>query len=254
MAAAAVTEPKHVPVEARTCGRHSRSLARAPGDIPQALAPYARAVLLAFDTATPAVTVALIDGGTVLAQSTVVDAGRHGELLAPGIARVLADPATPAHLTAIGVGLGPGPYTGLRVGVVTAAAMAHALGIPAYGACSLDVIAADAERGEEFVVATDARRREVFWAAYGATGERLEGPRVDRPADVPVADRRVEGPAVVLYGAPLGWRTGPVRSPRAATLGRLVAPRAAAGEPGDTLAPIYLRRPDAVERAAVTPA
>lgn len=214
-------------------------------------APYARRVLLlALDTATPAVTVALLDGATVLAESTTVDARRHGELLAPAIEQVLREAAAgPGELTAVAVGLGPGPYTGLRIGVVTAAAMSHALGVPAYGGCSLDVVAADAELGEEFVVATDARRREVYWAAYDGSGTRVEGPRVDRPADVPMAGRRVEGPAVDLYAATMGWRVGRRRYPRAAALGRLVANRVAAGEPGDVLTPLYLRRPDAVERA-----
>ncbi len=212
-------------------------------------------LLLAFDTATPAVTVALLDDAGVLAASTSVDARRHGELLAPAIEQVLrAAGARPAELTAVAVGLGPGPYTGLRVGVVTAAAISHALGVPAYGVCSLDVIAADAEPGEEFVVATDARRREVYWAAYDGNGGRVDGPRVDRPTDVPVRGRRVEGPAVDLYAEALGWRPGPCRYPRAGVLGRLVAARAAAGEPGDLLTPLYLRRPDAVERAAVVPA
>jgi tRNA threonylcarbamoyl adenosine modification protein YeaZ len=217
---------------------------------------YARLVLLlAIDTATPAVTVALRTGEVVLAESSTVDARRHGELLAPAIRQVLqAAGVLPSGLTAVVVGLGPGPYTGLRVGVVTAAALSHSLGAPAYGACSLDVIAADAEPGEGFVVATDARRREVYWAAYDGSGNRVDGPRVDRPADVPVGGRRVEGPAVDLYAEAMGWRSGGVRYPRAATLGRLVAARAAAGRPADELRPLYLRRPDAVERAAVTPA
>jgi len=212
-------------------------------------------LLLAVDTATPAVSVALLSGAAVLAESSAVDARRHGELLAPAIEQALRSAAARSmDLTAIAVGLGPGPYTGLRVGVVTAAAISHALGVPAYGVCSLDVIAADAERGAEFVVATDARRREIYWAAYDGNGQRVDGPRVDRPADVPVGGRRVEGPAVDLYAAAMGWRTGPGRYPRAAVLGRLVAGRAAAGEPGDLLMPLYLRRPDAVERAAVAPA
>lgn len=213
---------------------------------------YARPVLLlAFDTATPAVTVALLDGATLLVESTVVDARRHGELLAPGIEHVLATAgARPRELTAIAVGVGPGPYTGLRVGVVTAAALAQALGVPAYGVCTLDVIAAEVEPGEEFVVATDARRREVFWAAYDSWGKRVDGPHVGRPADVPVAGRRVEGPAADLYAVAMGWRAGPARYPLAAALGGLVAERAAGGEPADVLAPLYLRRPDAVERAA----
>lgn len=207
-------------------------------------------LLLAFDTATPAVTVAVLSGAFAVRQSTVIDARRHGELLATGIEQVL-DGDDPRNLTAVAVGLGPGPYTGLRVGVVTAAAMSHALGIPAYGVCTLDVIAATVERGEEFVVATDARRREVYWAAYDENGGRVSGPAVDRPADVRVANRRVEGPAVDLYAATMGWRSGPVRYPRADVLGRLTLPQAARGDAGDVLTPLYLRRPDAVERAAV---
>ncbi len=216
---------------------------------------YARLVLLlAFDTATPAVTVGLLDGSTVLAESTVLDARRHGELLAPGIEAMMRDAGRePAELTAVAVGLGPGPYTGLRVGIVTAASLGHALGIPAYGACSLDVIAAEAKPGEDFVVATDARRREIYWAVYDETGRRVSGPHVNRPADVPVGGRRVEGPAVDLYGRAMGWRAGPERHPRAGTLARMVRDRAGAGEAADPLLPLYLRRPDAVERAG-TPA
>lgn len=207
-------------------------------------------LLLAFDTATPAVTVALLDGPAVLATSCVVDARRHGELLAPGIRTVLrAAGVEPAQLAAVAVGLGPGPYTGLRVGVVTAATMAHALGVPAYGECSLDVIAAEADHGEEFVVATDARRREVYWAAYDAQGQRLTGPEVTSPVDLPVAGRRVEGAGAELYGESLGWRIGPLRHPDAAALGRRALDRAAGTAPADPLVPLYLRRPHVVEPA-----
>ena len=91
-------------------------------------------------------------------------------------------------------GTGPGPFTGLRVGLVTAAALADALAIPAYGVCSLDGLAvrAGGEHGRVLAV-TDARRREVYWAAY-ADGVRIAGPAVDRPADLAgrVADLGVE--------------------------------------------------------------
>ena len=91
----------------------------------------------------------------------------------------------PRDLAAIGVGLGPGPFTGLRVGIVTAKAMSDALQIPAYGACSLDVLAARRPRDEgPFAVLTDARRKQVYWALYSETGERLDGPEIGRPADV----------------------------------------------------------------------
>src|SRR5689334_10150965 len=111
------------------------------------VAPSTTVRLLAIDTATPAVTVALHDGDQTLAERAVVDARRHGELVAPLVHDVLAEAATrPDELTAIAVGLGPGPYTGLRVGIVTAKVMAFSLGIPVYGVCSLDAIARLAAR------------------------------------------------------------------------------------------------------------
>ena len=145
-------------------------------------------VLLAFDTATPAVTVALFDGERVVAERTTVDAMRHGELLAPAISGVLEDAGLVRQdLTAVAVGVGPGPFTGLRVGLVTAHTLAAVLEIPVYGVCTLDVLAVEAvDHGTvsgPFHVATDARRKEVYWASY-AGGERVAGPSVDKPAEV----------------------------------------------------------------------
>src|SRR5689334_13883574 len=143
-------------------------------------------MLLAFDTATPHVTVALHDGDRVVAEYSSSESMKHGEMLAPGIADVLATAgATSRDVTAIAVGVGPGPFTGLRVGLVTARTMALALGIPVYGVCSLDILAAQAV-GEgavdrPFLVATDARRKEVYWAAYDERGVRLGDPEVSRP-------------------------------------------------------------------------
>src|ERR1700719_3152674 len=112
-------------------------------------------LVVGFDTATPAVSVALHDGERVVSEAFTVDGRRHGELLAPMIAKVLADAgASRADLTAVAVGVGPGPYTGLRVGVVTARVLGAVLGIPVHGVCSLDVIAAATSppAGREFVV------------------------------------------------------------------------------------------------------
>ena len=127
-------------------------------------------MLLAFDTATPAVTVALHDGDRVRAEQTVVDARRHGELLAPGIARVLRDARVSAdEVSKIAVGVGPGPFTGLRVGLVTARAMGDALGIPVVGVCTLDVPPAHAaQRG-------GGRRSNADRAHAGVTALRAPG-------------------------------------------------------------------------------
>ncbi|WP_063791455.1 tRNA (adenosine(37)-N6)-threonylcarbamoyltransferase complex dimerization subunit type 1 TsaB, partial [Streptomyces torulosus] len=96
-------------------------------------------LLLALDTATPAVTVALHDGTDVVAASSQVDARRHGELLLPAVDRVLAEAGARLDaVTAIVVGTGPGPYTGLRVGLMTADTFGLALGVPVHGLCTLD--------------------------------------------------------------------------------------------------------------------
>lgn len=224
-------------------------------------------LLLGLDTATPAVTVALHDGGQPLAQLVTVDAHRHAELLAPAIAKVIADAGIDrADLTAIAVGVGPGPYTGLRVGVVTAKVLGAALGIPVYGVCTLDVIAADVNAGPPFAVATDARRKEVYWARYDETG-RVAGPGVDRPADV-ARHLSVHQMPVAGEGAPIYPEHFPVAVaptyPAAATLCRIVGAALARGEGGADGAaaapagaggrrvllppePLYLRRPDARE-------
>jgi tRNA threonylcarbamoyl adenosine modification protein YeaZ len=206
-------------------------------------------LVLAFDTATSAVTVALHDGVGVVAQESAVDARRHGELLAVFIDKVLRNAgAGRFDLTGVAVGTGPGPYTGLRAGLVTARVLGSALQIPADGICSLDVIAADAQAaaaGSDYLVATDARRREVYWARYTAAGERADGPHVSRPADLP-AGLPVAGEGAELYPDLAGQPIGP-RYPSAARLAALAAARQAAGEPPGPPEPLYLRRPDARE-------
>ena len=205
-------------------------------------------LVVGFDTATPAVSVALHDGERVVAQASAADGRRHGELLMPMIAQVLADAgASRADLTGVAVGVGPGPYTGLRVGVVTARVLGAVLGIPVYGVCSLDVIAADSPRGREFLVATDARRKEVYWARYAAGGHRLEGPLVGPAAAIPgAADLPVAGAGGQLYPEAFGEVIEPAY-PDAGTLCGLVAARIAAGQPVLPAEPLYLRRPDARE-------
>ena len=204
-------------------------------------------LVLGFDTATPAVSVALHDGERVLSQGCATDARRHSELLAPMIAKVMADAgASRADLTDIAVGVGPGPYTGLRVGVVTARVLGSVLGIPVHGVCSLDVIAAAVRGGREFAVATDARRQEVYWARYDAAGRRTDGPHVGRAGSIEgAAGLAVAGTGGLLYPGAFGEVIGPAY-PDAATLCGIVTGRPA----GVALLPpepLYLRRPDARE-------
>jgi tRNA threonylcarbamoyl adenosine modification protein YeaZ len=204
-------------------------------------------VLLAFDTATPAVTVAVHDGAAVAAQATTVDARRQAELLAPMIEQVLAAAGVARDsLTAIVAGVGPGPYTGLRTGLVTARVLGSALGIAVHGMCTLDVIAADAvaaAAGRPFLVTTDARRREVYWARYSPAGDRLSGPGVTAPAALP-AGLPAAGDGPYLYPDVLAEPIAP-RYPSAATLATLAAERFAAGGRMLPAVPLYLRRPDA---------
>lgn len=219
------------------------------------------------DTATAAVTAAVVRvaAGSVEAVSVRVtaDARRHGELLAPAVRDVLAEAGLAvADLAAVVAGVGPGPYTGLRVGLVTAAALADVAGIPAYGVCSLDGIAprpgGDGAAGR-VLVATDARRREVYWAVY-AGGERVLGPEVDRPADLAARDLGVtaaRGAGARLYADVLGLPLSGPDTPDPVALAAVAAGRVLAGAPGEPLTPLYLRRPDAVEPGrpkAVTPA
>ena len=206
-------------------------------------------LLLAFDTATPAVTVALHDGDGVIAEASAVDARRHGELLAIFIEKVLGSAgAGTSDLTAVAVGTGPGPYTGLRVGLVTAKVLASTLGVRLDGVCTLDVIGAQAAAeagGHDFLVATDARRGEVYWARYAPSGARLAGPDVGPPTALPTG-LPVAGDGAFLHSG-LAWQPIGPRFPAAAQLAVLAARRAVADEPPLPAEPLYLRRPDARE-------
>jgi tRNA threonylcarbamoyl adenosine modification protein YeaZ len=154
-------------------------------------------LVLALDTATPTLVAGLArwspDGATeVLAERAVPSGNRHAELLTVAVTEVLRDAGLAlADVDAVVTGLGPGPFTGLRVGVVTATALGDARGLPVVGVCSLDAVGSGAR-----TVVTDARRKEVYWAAYGTDGTRTDGPGVARPEELTVA-----GP--VLGGRPV---------------------------------------------------
>ena len=213
-------------------------------------------MLLGLDTATGAVCVAVGDG-QVLVQRSQIDPRRQAEVLAPLIDEVLREAGvSAAQLTGIAVGVGPGPFTGLRVGVTTARVLGEALGVPVHGVCTLDVIAADVESDETFAVATDARRREVYWATYDDHGVRQSGPEVTAPADLPAQVRLglVAGSGPGLYPEVFPQAIPPVY-PSAATLIRIAAADLATGRIVEPQ-PLCLRRPDVTmpsQRKAVTP-
>lgn len=205
-------------------------------------------LILALDTATPAITVAVHDGERVVGEARGEGAMAHGELLAPAIRDALAQAgATMDDLTDVAVGVGPGPFTGLRVGVVTALTLSGSLGLAPHGVCTLDLLAAEAGDGE-LLVATDARRKEVYWARY-VDGRRVEGPEVSKPADLAARfpGLPVHGRGGRLYADVLAHVPG-VDDPSAAALAGLVARGEAQELP---LEPLYLRRPDATPQ--VTP-
>ena len=199
-------------------------------------------LVLAVDTATPAVTAGVVrvdaDGIVTLAERVTVDPRAHAEQLTPNIVGALADAEVSVdQLDAVVVGCGPGPFTGLRVGMATAAAFAHALDVPVRGVCSLDAIAVGTTG--ELLVVTDARRREVYWARY-RDGVRIDGPAVNAATDVPGGAAAVAGSPehAALFDLP---RLAPVYP---TAVGLVAAVDDWAGDP-EPLVPLYLRRPDA---------
>ncbi|WP_374928862.1 tRNA (adenosine(37)-N6)-threonylcarbamoyltransferase complex dimerization subunit type 1 TsaB [Kytococcus sedentarius] len=213
-------------------------------------------MLLALDTSTAAVTAAVHSGapgtpGTVLAVETVVDARGAGEHLAPAAHRALARAGvTVDELTDIVVGVGPGPFTGLRVGIVTGRVLALTSGAALHGVCSLDALAADArERGvvaadQPLLVATDARRKEVYWAVYPRDVHRSQGPQVGPAAELPddVRELPALGAGVALYPDAL---TGGIPDlPTEVDAGVLARLAADHPEVLTSTEPLYLRRPD----------
>ncbi|CNF16329.1 universal bacterial protein YeaZ [Mycobacterium tuberculosis] len=221
-------------------------------------------LVLAFDTATAAITVALYEwipgeGAVARGVAGAVDRRRHTELLTPSIAQVMAEAgAAPGDISAIAVGVGPGPYTGLRVGLVTARSMGEVLSVPVHGVCTLDIIAWATGRDEPFVVATDARRKEVYWARYDSARVRATEPAVGPPSDVP-RGLPVVGEGAVLYPEVFGDSGHEPLLPSAGALAELTVSRLAGLKVPELLPPkpLYLRRPDAKEpgpRKKVTPA
>ena len=172
--------------------------------------------VLAIDTSTSRTSVAIIDGDTVLFSGYKDGATAHG----PSLPTLVQEGLAVSDVDEVVVGMGPGPFTGLRVGIAFAQSFALARQIPVRGVCSLDAIAAQVNE-PDFIVTVDARRKEVYWARY-TNGVRVSDPAVNFPADV--------------TGAPLHADLFPDM-------------QALVQLPGDLTEPMYLRRPDAVATA-----
>ncbi|WP_372595610.1 tRNA (adenosine(37)-N6)-threonylcarbamoyltransferase complex dimerization subunit type 1 TsaB [Actinotalea sp.] len=229
--------------------------------------------VLCLDTSAEIAVCLLADDGSVLARRQVAEQRRHAELLGPMITSVLSDAGVDRlAVSAVAVGTGPAPFTGLRAGLVTARTLAFALGVPAHGVCSLDVLAAQAFAAGlhgEVLVVTDARRREVYAARYRAASaagassaglaadlaadlaevEVVVGPSVDHPAALAGQSGSVVGPGALLYPDELPAAEGAPVVLDVAVLGRLAIARAARGVEQPT-APLYLRRPDVTPSAS----
>ncbi|TCJ76715.1 UNVERIFIED_ORG: tRNA threonylcarbamoyl adenosine modification protein YeaZ [Dietzia maris] len=229
-------------------------------------------LVLAVDTSTPFVTAGvcrLVPGDRdpqveTLATRVTEDARAHAELLTPHILECLtAAGLTPGQLDAVVVGVGPGPFTGLRVGMATAAAFADAISRPVHGVCSLDGLAATARAAGaagDLVVVTDARRREAYHARYSADGTRTSGPTVGPAAGIGVdgVDHLVGDPVrlgevtAAAGHLPAGTLEA-VTAPGPAGLVTVAAPDLLAGTAPAPLEPLYLRRPDAVPPRRAAP-
>ncbi|MEV1291227.1 tRNA (adenosine(37)-N6)-threonylcarbamoyltransferase complex dimerization subunit type 1 TsaB [Pseudonocardia sp. NPDC049635] len=222
-------------------------------------------LVLALDTATPVVTaglVSLTDTPRALAVRAH-DGRRHGELLMPAVRALCAETGRAlSEVGAVVVGAGPGPFTGLRVGIASAAALGHALGVAVHGVCSHDALALAAagidEPGAEhpqagpgnLLVVTDARRREVYWAAYDPAARRLSGPAVEPPETLAGRLGELAVGTVVgdrAFADRLGVAVGGPGAPTPEGLVGVAAAALRAGRCPAPIEPLYLRRPDAVE-------
>ena len=172
--------------------------------------------VLAIDTSTSRTSVAVIQGDSVLFSGHRDGATAHG----PSLPALVQEALTASDVDEVVVGMGPGPFTGLRVGIAFAQSFALARQVPVRGVCSLDAIAAQIEE-KDFIITVDARRKEVYWARY-TDGIRVGEPAVSFPADV--------------FGAPIHGDLFPDMQALVKLTGNIVEP-------------IYLRRPDAVATA-----
>ena len=197
-------------------------------------------MLLAIDTSA-GTSVAVVDPASrrVLAEHATEDTRRHAEVIGPFLHDALRDAGiTPSDVTGVVAGMGPGPFTGLRVGIAAARTFAAARAVPflplvSHDAVAADVVARDADDAGPFVVLTDARRREVHWSLHDQAGTRTAGPGLAKPADLDD-----------VLGASRAVRRITAATVPAGRLGVLAADRLASGAPFADDTPLYLREPD----------
>ena len=195
--------------------------------------------VIAVDTSTELSSIALVDSGTVISMASHNDARGHVEAIGALFAELELDLNSLPNLIACGVG--PGPYTGLRVGIAFAQGLSAAWSVPVVGVCSLDAVANAIIRqglvapGSEFIAATDARRKEFYWAKFDGSGKRISGPKVNLTG--------VVEELALEAGIPLVTQVLPHAIDIAACAAR-----------GDSLdvTPMYLREADAKPSAPVT--
>lgn len=241
-------------------------------------------LLLAIDTSTPTVTAGVValslpseiiaapaaEPVRVLAEHRITDQFAHAEQLMPLVCLSLDEAGQSlSQLAAIVVGLGPGPFTGLRVGIATAQALGDALDVAVHGVSSHDATARSylaesalgpAPAAGDFLVVTDARRREIYLSAYSGNGLLRFGPAPVAPADVPaqLAEHGVRPGGMLGAGTPLladvpglhSVPTLPFAAGRSAGLVLAAARALLTGVVPGPLIPLYLRRPDATEPGA----
>ena len=205
-------------------------------------------LILSLDTSAAA-SAGLVRNGVVLQRFASTDTRSHAEVLAPAVEQLLADAAVRGtELDAIVVGVGPGPFTGLRAGIATARMLSFVWSVPLHGVMSLDAVALDAgHAGGEFAVATDARRKEVYWARYRAESPLpvlVDGPHVGPAEDVP--NLAVYGRGAGLYAERLtGSAAATELTPDAAALALVAEHTLARGGTLRPTTPLYLRESDA---------
>lgn len=223
--------------------------------------------ILALETSGTSGSLALLDDFDLVGDLRLDPAQRSAKLLAPGIQQLLESTGwRPEQIELVAVAVGPGSFTGLRVGVTTAKTFSYAVGAEVLGINTLEVIAAqavDAAHGNRIAAAIDAQRGDVYAATFHTTsGLNLDTvePMAIRQASDWIAGLAkgtfVTGPALEKHLPQLPPETAAASRelwfPQASTVGRLAAAKYAAGQRDDVwrLAPLYLRPSAAEEKAA----